>query len=116
VQWKAPPAAMATAAMLTPAAATAQAPATGRSVTAGLTLGSIVSVAGGGASPYYGPIIVPYGVGGTFGPGRYCGQIRASHLKHLANGKTRRVLGAKHRVCRIPPSVTSSVSVTFAAS
>ena len=166
MSWRIPLAAVVAAATLTPATATAQAPATGKSVTAtgaatvsvkpddrtsnasikaaveaaekaaqpkaiadareeatnlaaaaGLTLGGIASVSNGGASPYYGPFIaVPYGTAGTFGPGKYCGQIRTSHLKHLANGKTKRVLGKKHRVCRVPPSITSAVTVTFAAS
>jgi uncharacterized protein YggE len=163
VTWKIPLAAVAAAATLTPAAARAQAPATGKSVTAvgtatvsvkpdnrksnasikaaveaaeksaqpkaiadarteatglaaasGLTLGGIVSVSNAQSSPFYGPFYYPSQ--GTFGPGKYCGEIRTSHLKHLANGKTKRVLGKKHRVCRVPPAVTEAVTVTFAAS
>jgi uncharacterized protein YggE len=97
------------------AIADAREQATHLAAAAGLTLGGVVSVSDVPATPfYYGPFGGPYQ--GTFGPGKYCGTVRTSHLKHLANGKTRRVLGKPHRICRVPPSVTVSVTVTFAAS
>lgn len=83
---------------------------------AGLTLGAITSVSEAPAVPFYfGPYGAAYGLQGTFGPGKFCGVTRTSHLKRLSNGQTRRVLGKRHRVCRIPPNVTVSVTVTFAA-
>jgi len=96
------------------AIAAAREDATRLATASGLTLGGIVSVSDVQSAPfYYGPYF-PYT--GTFGPGKYCGTVRTSHLKHLANGKTKRVLGKSHRICRVPPNVTVSVSVTFAAS
>ena len=97
------------------AIAEAREQATTLAAAAGLTLGAIISVSDAPATPFYGPYFAPY-TQGTFGPGKYCGTVRTPHLKHLSNGKTRRVFGKPHRVCRIPPSVTVSVTVTFAAS
>jgi uncharacterized protein YggE len=83
---------------------------------AGLTLGGITSVSEASNIPYYGPFGLPYGLQGTFGPGKYCGTIRSSHIRRDSNGHVHRVLGKRHRVCRIPPNVTVSLTVTFAAS
>jgi hypothetical protein len=77
----------------------------------GLTLGAIVSISDAPSSPY-GPF---FGFYGTFGPDRFCGTIRTSVLKRDKNGKRHRVLGPSHRVCRVPRTVTSTVTVTFAA-
>ena len=42
-----------------------------------MTLGAVLSVAEPQPSPFFGgPIGAAYGAEGTFGPGRYCGQIR----------------------------------------
>jgi uncharacterized protein YggE len=82
---------------------------------AGLTLGGITSVSEASNAPYYGPFGVPYALQGTFGPGKYCGQVRSSRLVRDSNGRTRRVFGKRHRVCRVPPNVTVSLTVTFAA-
>jgi hypothetical protein len=80
--------------------------------TAGLTLGAVTSISDAPSSPYF----FPYGIQGTFGPGKYCGNTRSVHVKHLANGKTKRVVGKLHRVCRVPSEAVVSVTVTFAAS
>jgi len=82
----------------------------------GLTLGGITSISEASSFPYYGPYGVPYGLQGTFGPGKFCGNIRTSHIKRDSNGHVRRVLGKRHRVCRFPPSINVSLTVTFAAS
>jgi hypothetical protein len=82
---------------------------------AGLVLGAITSVSDAPALPYYGPFGAPYALQGTFGPGRFCGQVRTWHRVRGSDGRLRRVLGKRHRVCRIPPSVTVSLTVTFAA-
>ncbi|HEX7299919.1 MAG TPA: SIMPL domain-containing protein [Solirubrobacteraceae bacterium] len=77
----------------------------------GLTLGAIVSIADPPASPY-GPF---FGFYGTFGPDRFCGTIRTSVFKRGPDGKRRRVGSRTRHVCRVPPTVTSTVTVTFAA-
>ncbi len=83
---------------------------------AGLTLGGITSVSEASNFPYYGPFGVPYALQGSFGPGKYCGTVRSAHLKRDSNGRLHRVLGKRHRICRIPPTVSVSLTVTFAAS
>jgi hypothetical protein len=84
---------------------------------AGLTLGGITSVSEAtNGFPYYGPFGTPYALQGTFGPGKFCGKIRTSHIKRDSNGKPRRVLGKPHRVCRFPSTINVSLTVTFAAS
>jgi hypothetical protein len=77
----------------------------------GLTLGAVVSISDTPSSPY-GPF---YGFYGTFGPDRFCGTIRTSVFKRDANGKRQRVGTRTHHACRVPPTVTSTVTVTFAA-
>jgi hypothetical protein len=80
----------------------------------GLTLGAIVSVSDAPSSPY-GPF--GYGVYGTFGPDRFCGTVRTSVFKtDKTTGKRKRVGFRTHHTCRVPPIVTSSLTVTFAAS
>jgi len=83
---------------------------------AGLTLGGITSVSEASSFPYYGPFGAPYGLQGTFGPGKFCGTIRSSHIKRDSNGHVHRVLGKRHRVCRFPSTLNVSLTVTFAAS
>jgi hypothetical protein len=77
----------------------------------GLTLGSVVSVSDAPTSPY-GPY---FGFYGTFGPDRFCGTIRTSVFKRDKNGKRKRVGTRTRHTCRVPPTVTSTVTVTFAA-
>jgi hypothetical protein len=77
----------------------------------GLTLGAVVSVSDAPTSPY-GPY---FGFYGTFGPDRFCGTIRTSVFKRDKNGKRRRVGTRTRHTCRVPSTVTSTVSVTFAA-
>ena len=74
----------------------------------GLTLGAIVSVSDGGALPY-GPFFY-----GSFGPDRFCGTIRTPVFKRGKDGKRHRVGSRTRHTCRVPPTVTSTVSVTFA--
>ena len=83
---------------------------------AGLTLGGITSVSEASQVPYYGPFGVPYALQGTFGPGKFCGTIRTSHVKRDSNGHVHRVLGKRHRICRFPSTINVSLTVTFAAS
>ena len=76
----------------------------------GLTLGAIVAVSDAQTSPYG-----PFGFYGTFGPDRFCGTIRTPVFKRGKDGKRHRVGSRTRHTCRVPPTVTSSVSVTFAA-
>jgi hypothetical protein len=82
---------------------------------AGLTLGGITTVSEASNVPYYGPFGVPYALQGTFGPGKFCGTTRTSHLKRDSKGRLRRVLSKPHRVCRFPSTINVSLTVTFAA-
>jgi len=75
----------------------------------GLTLGAIVSIADN-PSPVYGPFFY-----GTFGPDRFCGTVRTGVFKRGKDGKRHRVGTRTRHACRVPPTVTSTVSVTFAA-
>jgi hypothetical protein len=75
----------------------------------GLTLGAIFSISDSSTS-FYGPFFY-----GTFGPDRFCGTIRTAVLKRGKDGKRHRVGTRTRHTCRVPPTVTSSVSVTFAA-
>jgi uncharacterized protein YggE len=83
---------------------------------AGLTLGRLVSVADTPSTPF-GPFYGPYGQQGTFGPGRYCGNVPRFKLKRNAQGRvvSRKRVGTR-RTCRIPASVSASVTMTFEAS
>ena len=75
----------------------------------GLTLGAIVSISDTQSSPY-GPFFY-----GTFGPDRFCGTIRTAIVKRSKDGKRHRVGTRTRHTCRVPPTVTSTLSVTFAA-
>jgi hypothetical protein len=83
---------------------------------AGLTLGRLVSVADT-ASPPFGPFYGPYGPQGTFGPGRFCGNVPRYKIKRDAQGRviSRKRVGTR-RTCRVPASVSASVTMTFEAS
>ena len=74
----------------------------------GLTLGAIVSISDAAALPY-GPYFY-----GSFGPDRFCGTIRTPVFKRGKDGKRHRVGSRTRHTCRVPPTVTSTVSVTFA--
>jgi hypothetical protein len=77
----------------------------------GLTLGAIVSVSDAQASPYG-----PFGFYGTFGPDRFCGTVRSTVFRtDKQTGKRVRVGTRTRHTCRVPPTVTSSLTVTFAA-
>jgi hypothetical protein len=78
---------------------------------AGLTLGPIVSISDAPTSPY-GPF---FGFYGTFGPDRFCGTIRTAVFKTNKAGKRVRVGSRSRHTCRVPATVTSTVTVTFAA-
>jgi hypothetical protein len=75
----------------------------------GLTLGAVVSISDSGTSPY-GPFFY-----GTFGPDRFCGTIRTPVFKRGKDGKRHRVGTRTRHTCRVPPTVTSTITVTFAA-
>ena len=78
----------------------------------GLTLGAIVSISDAQTSPYG-----PFGFYGTFGPDRFCGTVRSAIFKtHKTTGKRKRVGVRTRHTCRVPSTVTSSLTVTFAAS
>jgi uncharacterized protein YggE len=79
---------------------------------AGVTLGTLLSISNTVAQPgYFGPY---YGINGTFGPGRYCAQIRTVRFVKGKDGKRHRVTTPKHKVCRVPPFVTRQVQLTYA--
>jgi hypothetical protein len=82
---------------------------------AGLTLGALESVAEQPQSPF-----MPYGGGngvdGTFGPGKFCGTIRAPVFKRDKQG--RNVFQNRfhsHFGCRVPGNVTITISAMFSA-
>ena len=78
----------------------------------GLTLGAIVSVSDAQVSPYG-----PFGFYGTFGPDRFCGTVRTAVIRtDKTTGKRKRVGFRTRHTCRVPATVTSSLTVTFAAS
>src|SRR3954466_6232424 len=73
------------------------------------TIGALVSISDTASSPS-GPFFY-----GTFGPDRFCGTIRTSIFKRGKDGKRHRVGTRTRHTCRGPPTATSTVSVTFAA-
>lgn len=79
----------------------------------GLRLVALHSVSETAPSPFgfYGP----YGAQGTFGPGRYCGNIRSSIYRTGSDGKRHRTGTRSRRSCRVPASVTASLTMTFTA-
>lgn len=78
----------------------------------GMTLGQLLAITEGGSSPvgFFGPF---YGQEGTFGPGRFCGNIRRPIYRRTADGKRTRVRWRTTRTCRVPPQVTASLGMTF---
>ena len=78
---------------------------------AGVTLGPLVSIADGSDNGY-----LFYAQRGTFGNGHYCGKVRNTRTV-VRNGVRRRVVTkGTHRVCRVPPEVYATVSMTFSVS
>lgn len=77
----------------------------------GLHLVALQSVAETPPSPF--GFSGPYGEQGTFGPGRYCGTVRRVIFRRGADGKQHRVGTRSRRSCRVPASVTASLSLTF---
>jgi hypothetical protein len=78
----------------------------------GLALGAIVSISDAQTSPY-GPF---FGFYGTFGPDRFCGTVRTAVFRtDKKTGKRKRVGSRSRHTCRVPSTVTKSVTVTFAA-
>jgi hypothetical protein len=78
---------------------------------AGLTLGALQSIAEVQPSPFGGQFT--YGLTGTIGPGKWCGQLMTSRLV-TRNGKRRRTF-SHHYGCRIPREASQIVSATFLA-
>jgi hypothetical protein len=94
------------------AIAEAKAQAQALATAAGVTLGGLLSVSNQAASVgFYGPFYYP---SGTFGPGKYCGKIRTVRLVTGKDGKRHRKVQPPHRVCRVPPTVTRTVQLTYA--
>jgi hypothetical protein len=94
------------------AIAEARAKATELARLSGLTLGPIVAISDEQASPY-GPFVGFYS---RFGPDRFCGTVRQSVFKRSkTTGKRVRVGSRSRHICQIPPTVVSTVTVTFAA-
>ena len=92
------------------AIAAARAHAAELAAAAGVTLGRLVGIADAPLAGY--PFIYTPQYG-TFGNGRFCGQVRNTRTV-VRNGVRRRVATkGKHKVCRVPPQVTASVSMTF---
>jgi uncharacterized protein YggE len=82
----------------------------------GVTLGALVSVSNSApTNGFYGPGFY-YGAGGTFGPGKFCGNVRTRHTIVDANGKRHPGKVRTRRMCRVPQSVQRQVSLTFALS
>jgi hypothetical protein len=78
----------------------------------GLTLGAVVSISDVQAAPY-GPF---FGFYGTFGPDRFCGTVRTAVFRtEKQTGKRKRVGSRSRHTCRVPSTITSAVTVTFAA-
>jgi uncharacterized protein YggE len=77
----------------------------------GIPLGALISIAEAPASPFFYP--GPFGEDGSFGPGEYCGKVRRAIVRRDANGR-RKVVGTRTtRVCRIPPYITSNLTMVF---
>jgi hypothetical protein len=104
-----------TVAVLLPASAHAQTPGPDRTIEAtGVASVKVKapidrSISDTASSPY-GPFFY-----GSFGPDRFCGTIRTTVFKRGKDGKRHRVGTRTRHTCRAPPTVTSTVSVTFAA-
>jgi hypothetical protein len=79
---------------------------------AGVKLGTLLSVAEPSAAGY------PFGFSpenGTFGNGRFCGNVRRFRTIVRRDGSRRRVpLKGTRRVCRVPANVSATVSLSYA--
>lgn len=77
---------------------------------AGVGLGALITIANGQGPIYYGP----YGSTGSFGPGKWCGNVRTRSVTVGKDGT--RHYGKYHtrRTCRFPSSVTRTVTLTYA--
>ncbi len=83
---------------------------------AGLKLGPVIGIsdAQNGSSGYY---VGPFGGGflGPLGPNQFCGIVPQPVFKNV--GGKRKVVGTKRvRRCFVPPSVTTTLTVTYSAS
>lgn len=80
---------------------------------AGVTLGQLLSLSDGSASGpiFYGPY---YGATGTFGPGKYCGNITTRSITRDKNGKRHIGKPRTHRTCRFPHTIQRTIQLTYA--
>jgi uncharacterized protein YggE len=94
------------------AVADARTEASALAAAAGVQLGGLLSISDVPA-PGYPFLFSPQN--GTFGNGHFCGRQRNFKTVITKNGARRRVLlKGTHTVCRVPPSVQESVSLTYA--
>lgn len=77
---------------------------------AGLTLGRLISISDPPASPY-GPF--GYAPPGAFGPGQFCRTVGGIRVTRDRDGTVHRKRVKRHRVCRVPAHVQTTVLVTF---
>ena len=77
---------------------------------AGVRVGRLISLQDSPLGPF-GPF--DYQAQGTFGPGRFCGQVARVRVRTV-NGQRRRVRVGSRRTCRVPPQVSRTVSATYA--
>jgi uncharacterized protein YggE len=88
--------------------------ATQLSALTGIALGPLVSVAETQeSSPFY--FGGPFAASGTFGPGKYCGNVRSFSSRRNAAGQRVRVRGRTRRVCRVPQFVSADLTMVFAS-
>ena len=78
----------------------------------GMTLGPLMAIAEAQPSPFF---YTPFGQSGTFGPGRFCGTVRRAIFVTTKRGTRKRVGFRTLRTCRIPPRITATLVMTFAA-
>jgi len=80
----------------------------------GLRVGGILSVSEASSNLFFGPFDPS---SGTFGPGRFCGQVPRFRTVRAPSGRVvRRLRIGSRRMCRVPPRVFVSLTVTYAAS
>lgn len=77
----------------------------------GLTLGALTGIADN--SPFF---FGPFGENGTFGPGRFCGNVGRFRTTRLASGRVMRTRIGTRRQCRVPSRIVTTVTLTFATS
>jgi hypothetical protein len=96
------------------ALAEAREEATKLAAAAGVTLGPLVSLSNTATSNggyFVGPY---YPTTGTFGPGKFCGNVRTRSVTVGKDGKRHLGKIRTRRTCRIPSVVQRSVQLTFA--